>query len=59
MARHAALRTKFFTGSLRYSVAATMNLEELQEQRATFVKAVQDAVGADIQNNGSRSDRML
>jgi flotillin len=29
-----------------------MNLEELQEQRATFVKAVQDAVGADIQNNG-------
>ena len=34
------------------SVAATMNLEELQEQRATFVKSVQDAVGADIQNNG-------
>jgi flotillin len=29
-----------------------MNLEELQEQRATFVKSVQEAVGADIQNNG-------
>ena len=29
-----------------------MNLEELQEQRATFVKPVQDAVGADIQKNG-------
>ena len=40
-----------FVDGLR-SVAATMNLEELQEQRATFVKAVQDAVGADIQNNG-------
>ena len=40
-----------FVDSLR-SVAATMNLEELQEQRATFVKSVQDAVGADIQNNG-------
>ena len=34
------------------SVAATMKLEELQEQRADFVKSVQDAVGADIQNNG-------
>jgi flotillin len=40
-----------FVDGLR-SVAATMNLEDLQEQRATFVKAVQDAVGADIQNNG-------
>ena len=40
-----------FVDGLR-SVAATMNLEELQEQRATFVKSVQDAVGADIQNNG-------
>ena len=29
-----------------------MHLEELQEQRATFVKSVQEAVGADIQNNG-------
>ena len=40
-----------FVDGLR-SVAATMNLEELQEQRATFVKSVQEAVGADIQNNG-------
>ena len=40
-----------FVDGLR-SVAATMNLEDLQEQRAIFVKAVQDAVGADIQNNG-------
>src|ERR1700675_2962115 len=44
------IEAKFVDG-LR-SVAATMNLEELQEQRATFVKSVQDAVGADIQNNG-------
>jgi flotillin len=44
------IEAKFIDG-LR-SVAATMNLEELQEQRATFVKSVQDAVGADIQNNG-------
>jgi hypothetical protein len=44
------IEAKFVDG-LR-SVAATMNLEELQEQRATFVKAVQEAVGADIQNNG-------
>jgi flotillin len=44
------IEAKFVDG-LR-SVAATMHLEELQEQRATFVKSVQDAVGADIQNNG-------
>jgi flotillin len=44
------IEAKFVDG-LR-SVAATMNLEELQEQRAVFVKSVQDAVGADIQNNG-------
>jgi flotillin len=44
------IEAKFVDG-LR-SVAATMNLEELQEQRAIFVKSVQDAVGADIQNNG-------
>ena len=44
------IEAKFVDG-LR-SVAATMNLEELQEQRATFVKSVQEAVGADIQNNG-------
>jgi flotillin len=44
------IEAKFVDG-LR-SVAATMNMEELQEQRATFVKSVQDAVGADIQNNG-------
>ncbi|MEW6438422.1 MAG: flotillin domain-containing protein [Pseudomonadota bacterium] len=40
-----------FVDGLR-SVAATMALEELQEQRAVFVKSVQEAVGADIQNNG-------
>src|SRR5258705_7821308 len=44
------IEAKFVDG-LR-SVAATMNLEELQEQRAIFVKSVQEAVGADIQNNG-------
>lgn len=44
------IEAKFVDG-LR-SVAATMNLEELQEQRAVFVKSVQEAVGADIQNNG-------
>ena len=44
------IEAKFVDG-LR-SVAATMHLEELQEQRATFVKSVQEAVGADIQNNG-------
>src|ERR1700688_3425849 len=44
------IEAKFVDG-LR-SVAATMNLEELQEQRAVFVKSVQDAVSADIQNNG-------
>ena len=39
-----------FVDGLR-SVAATMNLEELAGDSApTFVKAVQDAVGADIQN---------
>ena len=40
-----------FVDGLR-SVAATMILQDLQEQRAVFVKSVQDAVGADIQNNG-------
>jgi flotillin len=44
------IEAKFIDG-LR-SVAATMHLEELQEQRAVFVKSVQDAVSADIQNNG-------
>jgi flotillin len=44
------IEAKFIDG-LR-AVAATMNLEELQEQRAVFVKSVQDAVSADIQNNG-------
>ncbi|MGL4289144.1 MAG: flotillin domain-containing protein, partial [Phreatobacter sp.] len=34
------------------SVAATMNLDALQEQRMDFVKAVQEAVGADLQSNG-------
>ena len=41
------IEAKFVDG-LR-SVAATMNLDELQEQRADFVKAVQEAVGADLQ----------
>ncbi|MFS8044269.1 flotillin family protein [Rhizobium sp. BR 314] len=40
-----------FVDSLR-SVAATMNLDALQEQRMDFVKAVQDAVGSDLQSNG-------
>ncbi len=40
-----------FVDSLR-SVAATMNLDALQEQRMDFVKAVQEAVGADLQSNG-------
>ena len=40
------IEAKFVDG-LR-SVAATMNLEELQEQRATFVKYVQEAVGASV-----------
>ena len=44
------IEAKFVDG-LR-SVAATMNLDALQEQRTTFVKAVQEAVGADLQNNG-------
>ena len=44
------IEAKFVDG-LR-SVAATMVLEALQEQRAVFVKSVQDAVSADIQNNG-------
>ncbi|UXN07029.1 flotillin family protein [Bartonella sp. HY761] len=44
------IEAKFVDG-LR-SVAATMNLDELQEQRADFVKAVQEAVGADLQSNG-------
>ena len=34
------------------SVAATMLLDGLQEQRMDFVKAVQEAVGADLQSNG-------
>lgn len=44
------IEAKFVDG-LR-SVAATMNLDGLQEQRADFVKAVQEAVGADLQSNG-------
>ncbi|MBB3611430.1 flotillin domain-containing protein [Rhizobium sp. BK602] len=40
-----------FVDSLR-SVAATMNLDALQEQRMDFVKAVQEAVGSDLQSNG-------
>ena len=40
-----------FVDSLR-SVAATMNLDALQEQRMDFVKAVQDAVGSHLQSNG-------
>jgi flotillin len=40
-----------FVDSLR-SVAATMSLDALQEQRMDFVKAVQEAVGADLQSNG-------
>ena len=40
-----------FVDSLR-SVAATMPLDALQEQRMDFVKAVQEAVGADLQSNG-------
>lgn len=34
------------------SVAATMTLIQLQEQRAAFVKAVQEAVAADLMSNG-------
>ncbi|MBX9454667.1 MAG: flotillin family protein [Rhizobium sp.] len=44
------IEAKFVDG-LR-SVAATMNLDALQEQRMDFVKAVQEAVGADLQSNG-------
>jgi flotillin len=51
------IEAKFVDG-LR-SVAAIMNLEELQEQRATFVKSVQDAVGADIQNNGLELESLV
>lgn len=40
-----------FVDGLR-SVAATMTLAELQEQRADFVKAVQMAVAHDLQSNG-------
>ncbi|MBB4007236.1 flotillin family protein [Allorhizobium taibaishanense] len=40
-----------FVDALR-SVAATMNLDALQEQRMDFVKAVQEVVGADLQSNG-------
>jgi flotillin len=44
------IEAKFVDG-LR-SVAATMPLDALQEQRMDFVKAVQEAVGADLQSNG-------
>ncbi len=44
------IEAKFVDG-LR-SVAATMSLDALQEQRMDFVKAVQEAVGADLQSNG-------
>lgn len=44
------IEAKFVDG-LR-SVAATMNLDALQEQRMDFVKAVQEAVGADLMSNG-------
>ncbi|MFD1330582.1 flotillin family protein [Methylopila musalis] len=44
------IEAKFVDG-LR-SVAATMELNQLQEKRADFVKAVQEAVGADLQSNG-------
>ena len=40
-----------FVDGLR-SVAATMSLKDLQEKRSEFVKAVQDAVAADLQSNG-------
>src|ERR1700729_1376824 len=40
-----------FDDGLR-SVAATINLQGLQEQPAPFLKAVQAAAGAEIQNNG-------
>ncbi|WP_448953840.1 flotillin family protein [Labrys neptuniae] len=40
-----------FVDGLR-SVAATMSLRELQEQRADFVKSVQAAVAHDLQSNG-------
>ncbi|GGC66451.1 flotillin family protein [Chelatococcus reniformis] len=40
-----------FVDGLR-SVAATMTLKDLQEKRSNFVKAVQDAVAADLQSNG-------
>jgi flotillin len=44
------IEAKFVDG-LR-SVAATMPLDGLQEQRMDFVKGVQEAVGADLQSNG-------
>lgn len=44
------IEAKFVDG-LR-SVAATMNLDALQEQRMDFVKAVQETVAADLQSNG-------
>lgn len=40
-----------FVDGLR-SVAATMSLRDLQEQRAEFVKSVQAAVAHDLQSNG-------
>ena len=40
-----------FVDALR-SVAATMILNDLQEKRVEFVKAVQEAVAADLQSNG-------
>ncbi|MGJ4857290.1 flotillin family protein [Labrys sp. La1] len=46
----ALVEAKFVDG-LR-SVAATMSLRDLQEQRAEFVKSVQAAVAHDLQSNG-------
>nr|WP_165790889.1 flotillin domain-containing protein [Pleomorphomonas carboxyditropha] len=46
----ALVEAKFVDG-LR-SVAATMTLRDLQEQRAEFVKSVQAAVAHDLQSNG-------
>jgi flotillin len=40
-----------FVDALR-SVAATMSLNDLQEQRSAFVKAVQETVAADLTSNG-------
>jgi flotillin len=40
-----------FVDALR-SVAATMSLNDLQEQRSAFVKSVQETVAADLTSNG-------